>query len=32
MKVGVIVRYTKKVIEKEMKAGVVFDPRWPFEG
>jgi len=31
-KVGVIVRYTKKVIEKKTKAGVIFDPGWPFEG
>jgi hypothetical protein len=30
-KVGVIVRYTKKVIEKETIAGVIFDPRRPFE-
>jgi hypothetical protein len=30
--VGVIVRCTKKVIEKKTKAGVKFDPRWPFEG
>jgi hypothetical protein len=31
-KVGVIVKYTKKGIEKKTKAGVIFDPRWPFEG
>jgi len=31
-KVGVIVRYNKKVIGKKTKAGVLFDPRWPFEG
>jgi len=31
-KVGVIVRYIKKVIEKKTKAGVIFDPGWPFEG
>ena len=31
-KVGVIVRYTKKVIEKNTKAGVIFVPGWPFEG
>ena len=31
-KVGVIVRYIKKVIEKKTKAGVKFDPGWPFEG
>ena len=32
-KVCVIVRYTKKVIEKKKtKAGVKFDPGWPFEG
>jgi len=30
--VGVIVRYTKKVIGKKTKAGVIFDPGWPFEG
>jgi len=30
-KVGVIVKYTKNVIEKT-KAGVIFYPRWPFEG
>jgi hypothetical protein len=31
-KVGVIVRYTKKVIGGKTKAGVIFDPGWPFEG
>ena len=31
-KVCVIVGYTKKVIEKKTKAGVKFDPGWPFEG
>jgi hypothetical protein len=31
-KVGIIVKYTKKVIGKKAKAGVIFDPRWPFEG
>jgi hypothetical protein len=31
-KVGVIVRYTRKVIEKKKKAGGQFDPGWPFEG
>jgi len=31
-KVGVTVRYTKKDIEKKTKAGVIFDPGWPFEG
>jgi hypothetical protein len=31
-KVGVIVRNTKKFIGKKTKAGVIFDPRWPFEG
>jgi hypothetical protein len=31
-KADVIVRYTKKVIEKKTKAGVKFDPGWPFEG
>ena len=31
-KVCVIVRYIKKVIEKKTKAGVKFDPGWPFEG
>jgi len=30
-KVGVIVRYIKKGIEKKTKAGVIFDPGWPFE-
>jgi len=33
MKVGVIVRYTKKGIKKKKtKAGVIFDPGWLFEG
>ena len=31
-KVGVIVRYIKKVIGKKTKAGVIFEPGWPFEG
>jgi len=34
-KVGVIVRYNKKVIKKKQKktkAVVKFDPGWPFEG
>ena len=31
-KFGVIVRYTKKFIEKKMKAGIKFDHGWPFEG
>jgi len=31
-KVDVIVRYTKKFIEKETKAGVISDPGWSFEG
>ena len=31
-KVCGIVRYMKKVIEKKTKAGVKFDPGWPFEG
>ena len=31
-KVGVIVSYIKKVIEKKMKDGVKFNPGWPFEG
>jgi len=32
-KFGVIVRYAKKVIgKKKRKAGVKFDPGWPFEG
>jgi hypothetical protein len=31
-KVGIIVRYTKNVIGKKTKAGVIFDPGWPFEG
>jgi len=30
-KVGVTVRYTKK-LSKKTKAGVIFDPRYPFEG
>jgi hypothetical protein len=32
MKVGVTVRHINKVIEKKTKAGVIFDPGWPFEG
>ena len=31
-KVCVIVKYTKKVIEKKTKAGVKFDPGWTFQG
>ena len=31
-KVGFIVRCTKKVMGKKTKAGVIFDPGWPFEG
>ena len=31
-KVGIVVRYTKNVIEKKKKAGVIFDPGWQFEG
>jgi len=31
-KVCDIVRYIKKVIEKKTKAGVIFEPGWPFEG
>ena len=31
-KVGVIVRYAKKLSKKKTNAGVKFDPGWPFEG
>jgi len=31
-KIGVIVRYIKKIIEKKKEGWVKFDPGWPFEG